>query len=177
MNSMTNRQSGFALPAALLLLLVMSAIAIGMIHMVQTESRVTGSDLDYTKAFYATEAGMEKMMADLSALYIARQAPTVSEIEQLSALIPDLDGVEYPEYAYTVPSVGGVPVSEVRTISSGQSEGLVASIIPMELTVTGRGPGNSEAKMIRDIEIALIPVFQFGIFGDRLDTWIFIFRI
>ncbi|HSR68582.1 MAG TPA: PilX N-terminal domain-containing pilus assembly protein [Acidobacteriota bacterium] len=161
-------QKGFALPAALLLLLVMSAVAVGMIYLVHTEARVSGSDLDGTAAYYASEAGMEKMMADLSGLFINNQAPTASEIAGLGGSAPDLAGIEFSDYSVRMADADGdgSPDSEIRTVSAGPNEGLVASIIPMELSVTGRGPGGSEVRMVRDIEVALIPIFQFGNFSS-----------
>ncbi|HSR49351.1 MAG TPA: PilX N-terminal domain-containing pilus assembly protein [Acidobacteriota bacterium] len=161
-------QRGFALPAALLLLLVMSAVAVGMIYMVQTEARVSGTDLDGTAAYYASEAGMEKMMADLSALYDNNQAPSADQIFGLAASSPDLSGIDFPEYSVRMLDADedGNPDTEVRTISAGANEGMVADIIPLELLVTGRGPGGAEVQMVRDIEVALIPVFRFGIFSS-----------
>lgn len=169
MNSKRHQsQRGYALPAALLLLLILSAMAVGMVHMVQTETRVSESDLDSMAAFYGSEAGMEKMMADLSALFINQQAPTVEDIMLLSAegAHPILEGVTYPEYTFTFDSSNGSPETIVRPIGSGAFEGLVASIIPMQLNVSGRGRSGSEVRMARDIEVALIPVFQFGIFSS-----------
>jgi len=159
---------GFALLAALLLLLLLSAIVVGVVYMVGTESRLGGTDRENTLAYYGAEAGMEKMMADLSDLYTVQQAPTVAAIQALGVpgLQPVLPGVTYPEYTFTVPNVGGVPTAEVRNISSGPNEGLVASIIPMTLTVTAQRVGGEEVKMTRSIEVALIPVFQFGIFSE-----------
>ncbi len=158
----TKRQRGFALPAALLLLLLLSAIAIGMVHMVQTEARVSGSDLDNTAAYYASEAAMEKMMADLARLYSEQQSPTVNEVAGLHNGRPMLEGAEYPEYSLTLdPSR-----SRVKPIDSGPHSGLSANLIPINLTVRGQGSARGEVKMIREVEVALIPVFQFGIFSD-----------
>ena len=46
--------------AALLLLLLLSGIAVGLMYMVNTETRVGGSDLENSLAFHAAEGGMEK---------------------------------------------------------------------------------------------------------------------
>jgi hypothetical protein len=55
---------------------------------------------------------------------------------------------------------------EVRTISSGPNEGLLAYITKLTLSVTALAPTASEVKMEREIEMALIPVFQFGLFSE-----------
>ena len=62
--------------AALLLLLLLSGIAVGLMYMVNTETRVGGSDLENSLAFHAAEGGMEKMTADLSNLFSSQLAPT-----------------------------------------------------------------------------------------------------
>ena len=71
---------GFVLVSAMLLVLLLAGILIGVIDQVHTEISLVATDLESTKAFYAAEAAMEKMMADLSGLYASRLAPTVSEI-------------------------------------------------------------------------------------------------
>src|ERR1700682_5780375 len=125
-----------------------------------------------TLAFYGAEAAMEKMMADLSSLYAQKAAPTNCDITNLQAFVPSqiIVGVTYPEYIYNVPvPVGGgcaaLP-STVQTISSGPNEGLQAQIVPMSLQVTADRQAVEEARMVRRIEIAEIPVFQFGVFSQ-----------
>ncbi|MFQ5739086.1 MAG: hypothetical protein ACE5JX_08720 [Acidobacteriota bacterium] len=157
---------GFAVPAALLLLLLMLSISAGMVYRVHTEARVGHMDLENSRAYYAAEAGMEKMIADLDELYARVQAPTVSQIQALSQSQPDLPYVTFSEYQFNVPNVDGIPSAEVRNITSGPNEGLVAEVVPLDLTVTATQVTGAESKMVRDVEVALIPVFQFGIFSD-----------
>jgi hypothetical protein len=56
--------------------------------------------------------------------------------------------------------------SKVVTIQEGASAGLTAQVIPYSLTVAARAGVGSEALLTREIQVALIPVFQFGIFSD-----------
>lgn len=157
---------GFALPAVLLLLLVFSALSVGLFHIATNAMRVNGTDMDSTRAYYGAEGAMEKMMSDLTALFTARQSPSISEIEGLESVLPELPGITYTEFDYEVPTDGGGPLTEVRHISAGPNEGLMAYIMPMTLHVTARGLAGAEIRMERDIEVALIPVFQFGMFSD-----------
>ena len=158
---------GFALVAATLLVLLLAGLLIGVIDQVNTETHLVATDLESTKTFYAAEASMEKMMADLSALYASRLAPTAADIQALSdsSYQPVIPYTSYPNYQYIVPNVDGEPISETRSISSGPNEGLLAYIVPLTLTVTARGSRGSEVKMEREIEVALIPIFQFGLFS------------
>jgi Tfp pilus assembly protein PilX len=95
---------GFALPAALLVLLMLSALSIAMIMVINSETRIHTVDSQNTQAYYAAEAGMEKMMVDLYELYQTRQSPTVSQIQALgnSGYWPSLAGITYTEYTFTV---------------------------------------------------------------------------
>ncbi|MCH8321175.1 MAG: pilus assembly PilX N-terminal domain-containing protein, partial [Acidobacteria bacterium] len=159
---------GFALASAMLIVLLLAGISAGTMYLVNTESRLVITDLEGSQAFYGAEAGMEKMMADLSLLYSAILAPTVSDIQGLGAtgFQPVISGITYPEYAFEIPNVSGEPIVETRTITSGQNEGLLAYITPLTLSVTALAPTASEVKMEREIEMALIPVFQFGLFSE-----------
>ncbi len=159
---------GFALASAMLIVMLLAGISAGTLYLVNTEVRLVITDLESTQAFYGAEAGMEKMMADLSLLYSAILAPTVSDIEGLGGTDyqPIISGITYPEYDFDIPNVGGVPTVEVRTISSGPNEGLLAYVTPLTLSVTALAPTASEVKMQREIQIALIPVFQFGVFSS-----------
>ena len=159
---------GFALASAMLIVLLLAGISAGTMYLVNTEVRLVVTDMEGAQAFYGAEAGMEKMMADLSLLYSAILALTVSDIEGLAAtdLQPVIANISYPEYTFEIPNNSGVPIVETRTITSGPNEGLIAYITELTLSVTALAPTASEVKMERDIEMALIPVFQFGLFSE-----------
>jgi Tfp pilus assembly protein PilX len=69
---------GFTLIASLLMLLLLSGIAIGLLMMANTESKVGGTDLQNNIAYHAAEGGIEKMYSDLTAVFQNAQAPTTS---------------------------------------------------------------------------------------------------
>ena len=56
--------------------------------------------------------------------------------------------------------------SHTSVISSGTNAGLTAEIIPLTLKVSATRPGGASVNMTRGVEVALIPVFQFGVFSD-----------
>ncbi|MCX6614928.1 MAG: hypothetical protein NTZ98_02380, partial [Acidobacteria bacterium] len=168
-SSSARGDQGVVLLTALLLLLLLAAFSAGLMYIVSTETRLGASYLETNMAYYGAEAAMEKMTVDVSSLYTVRHAPSVAEIQALagSSYQPALPGLTYPVYTYTVPSAGGMPVSQFRNVSSGPNEGLVASIIPLTLTVTAHRYWGAEATLTRNIEVAVLPVFQFGVFFDR----------
>ena len=152
----------------MLIVMLLAGISAGTMYLVNTESRLVVTDMEGAQAFYGAEAGMEKMMADISLLYSAILAPSVTDIEGLGATDyqPVITNITYPEYSFDVPNVSGEPIVEVRTITSGPNEGLLAYITKLTLSVTALAPTASEVKMEREIEMALIPVFQFGLFSE-----------
>jgi hypothetical protein len=164
-------QKGVALVAVLLLLALMSAMAVALVYKVNHEQHLQAADSGNTAAYYGAEAGMEKMMADLSLLYTQIAAPTTCDIAALQNNPPpqSVVGSTYPEYVFNVPGVGAgcaAPPTNVQTISSGPNAGLQAGIVRLSLQVTADSQAGDEARLIRNVEVAEIPVFQFGVFSD-----------
>jgi len=166
MTASSDSNRGFALVAALLMLLMLSAFSVAIVFMANSETQTHTTDLQNTQAYYVAEAGMEKMMVDLSNLYLSRQTPTLSEIQALGSSPPSLPGYTFPAYQFIVPNTAGTPDYTTRTISSGANQGLIAQILPITLATTARTNGGAEVRMNRNIEVALIPVFQFGMFSE-----------
>jgi len=163
-----SHSKGFTLIAALLLLLLLSGIAVGLMYMTNTEARVGGNDMENNLAYYGAEAGMEKMTSDLGNLYNGNQAPSVNNIEALAGFPPQqVPGITYTEYTINVPvDAKGNPVTNIDNVKSGPNQGLIAEVVPMTLSVTAQRAAGAEVRMQRTVEVALIPVFQFGVFSD-----------
>ena len=172
MESTKHRSKGFTLIATLLLLLLMSGIAIGMLMMVSTEGKVGTQDVQNNGTFHSAEGAMEKMTSDLAATFQNIESPTVSDITGLSALAPaNTLAMSYPVYtltpATTVNPSGVVVLSTTYgQIAAGPYQGLSAQLLPVTLQATAQGPLGDEVNMSRTVEVALIPVFQFGVFSD-----------
>ena len=178
-NGANRRSRGFTLVASLLMLLLLSGIAIGLMMMVNTEGKVGGTDLQNNLAFHAAEGGMEKMYADLSSVFQSTQSPTAAQICGVSgpplgsaANEPSMIGVSWTQYQVmpgttqqatcptTLTSVWG------QISGNGPDAGLWAQVIPINLLVTAAYPGGQEVSMTRTAQVALIPVFQFGVFCE-----------
>lgn len=153
----------------LLLVLLLSAVALGLMLMVQTETRVGGGDVQNNIAFHATEGAVEKMTADLATQLANRQSPTAADIIALQNLRPaDTPGLSYKSYTFTPqidPTTGNL-VSRFGVISSGPNAGLFANLIPVQLSATVQTGLGAQTTVMRNVEIALIPVFQFGVFSQ-----------
>ncbi|HWZ84326.1 MAG TPA: hypothetical protein VNW47_16985, partial [Terriglobales bacterium] len=167
MRSTTRQSRGFTLIASLLLMLLLSGIAIGLMMMVNTEGRVGGVDLQNNVAYHNAEGGIEKMTSDLSATFKSAQSPQASDICALSALAPVITGVTWKDYQVQPASGCAGPLgNQYGQIQSGPNQGLWAQIIPVTMLATAAQAGGQEVSMTRNAQVALIPVFQFGVFSE-----------
>jgi len=159
--------SGFTLVASLLLLLLLSGLAIGLMLMVNTEGKVGGADLQNNIAYHAAEGGIEKMTSDLAGAFQNAQSPTAGQICAVASQQPAMLGVTWKQYTVQPASgCSGALRSNFGQISSGQDQGLWAQIIPINMLATASLPGGQEVSMTRQAQVALIPVFQFGVFSE-----------
>jgi PilX N-terminal len=160
---------GFTLVASLLMLVMLSGISIGLLFLVSGRGRSSGNDMESNVAYYGAESGMEKLTADLAALYQAFPAPTPSQLTALANNPPDstqMSDMTYVEGVTFQVDAKGNPVTKSSVISQGPNQGLIAEIIPLTLQVNAIRPSGANANITRGVEVALIPVFQFGVFSD-----------
>ena len=173
MNTARRYNDGFTLIASLLMLLLMSGLAIGLMMMVNTEGKVGGGDLQNNLAYHSAEGGIEKMYSDLSAAIQNAEVPSASEICGVGATAnqPTLVGVTWKDYSVRPGTTQGSACPTSLTykwgqIGSGPNQGLYAQVIPVNMLATAALVGGQEVSMSRSAHIALIPVFQFGMFCD-----------
>jgi hypothetical protein len=172
-NSSKRTQSGIALLTTMLLLLLMSSLLVGFVLLITSGQKLSGLNNDYSRAFYAAEAGMEKLTADIGTLFTANYAPTGAQISAITSKPPVLSGIQYVRYdgtsgyQITYPTDNkGNPAATVHTIKSGAFQGMTALATPYTLTVTSRTTNGSEVKLQRTTQTVGIPMFQFGVFSD-----------
>ena len=171
-NKAHSSSRGFSLLAALLLMLLVSALSVALMYSVNTERQISSADQEQNLSRYAAEAAMEKMTADVGSLYTSVMSPGLANISSLGAAAnqPTIPGITFPTYNVYADSDGGTPPKPngiTKTISSGQNKGLYAQTIPIHMdVVAARTSTGAEVHIKRDSEVALIPVFQFGIFCD-----------
>lgn len=170
---------GFTLIASLLMLLLLSGIAIGLLMMVNTEGKVGGTDLQNNLAYHAAEGGIEKMSSDLAAVFQNAQSPTSGDICSAGGPAyggsvsnePVMVGVTWTDYQVTPGQVGYpcpavLPKPVWGQISGGPEANLYAQVIPVNLQATAAMLGGQQVSMTRSAQVALIPVFQFGVFCE-----------
>ncbi|HEX4426072.1 MAG TPA: hypothetical protein VH079_11780 [Terriglobales bacterium] len=167
MDSIDRNSRGFTLIASLLLLCLLSAICIGLLMMVNTEGRAGGDDLQNTMAYRSAEGAIEKMTSDLANSF-ASSTPSPATITGLSSLVPSGDpSVSYPDYSFSPATTpGGALNANYSEIQTGPYQGLYAQTVPITLKATALRSLGQEVTMVRTVEMALVPVFQFGVFSD-----------
>jgi Tfp pilus assembly protein PilX len=137
-------------------LVLLSAVAAGLLFLVTYESRMGGNDLEANLAYYGAESGMEKLTADLSLLYSQYMSPTDAQIQNLKNFPPTDDmvsGMQYTESISYPVDGNGNPVNNWNTVSSGANQGLYAEIIPMTLQVIATRPTAASVNMTRKVGI------------------------
>jgi hypothetical protein len=173
-----HRQSGIALLTTLLLLVLMSAMIIGLIVLASNGQKLSGLDKDQSRAFYGAEGGMEKLTADLGTMFTSNYAPSGAQVDSIQNNPPVLTGdqaIQYadsqgnPAYIISYPKdVNGNPAASFAQITSGSSpfQGMTALETPYTLTVTARTPAGSEVKLQRTLQTVGLPLFQFGVYSE-----------
>ncbi len=172
-NSGRQRSQGFTLIASLLMMLLLSGIAIGLMMMVNTEGKVGSTDLQNNLAYHAAEGGIQKMYADLTAVFQNAQAPAPSVICGVGSASnePAMVGVTWTQYSVMPGTTQSstCPTSLTSSwgqVTAGPNKGLWAQVMPVNMLVTAQMLGGQEVSMARTAQVALIPVFQFGAFSD-----------
>lgn len=189
---------GFTLIAALLMTVLLSGVAVGVLYMVTNEARMGGNDLEGNMAYYGAQAGIENLTYQVAQLYQASQAPTAANLCALTApateILPttiagsNVANIQYSENIWW-PNAANVqppncpatdPSGNWDIVGSGPNQGMVATMVPLTLSVTAtRLTGAAQAsedttlaasgaavQMTRTVEVALLPAFEFGIFCD-----------
>lgn len=174
----TERESGIALITVLLILFMVSALVVGMSWMVMSDQRLGGNNKNRETAFYAAEAGMEKMTSDVGNTFAQQGSISAGDIARITspAWQPVIPGVTYQNVlgasTYKIgcpdPAVAcAVPVTQNATIRPPSPyAGMSGLITPYTLSVAAQTGMGSEVKLQRQIQLVAIPVFQFGIFSN-----------
>lgn len=174
--SASAHERGAALATAILLLGLLGAIAMTVLAVVQTETRVAGSDLCRTQSFYAASSGIEKMTSDFSTLFARTSRPTTTQLNNIAGAPPDLasEGFTFNQSI----ALDDATLTAMRatqnitngayptvTVQDGPLVGLTASVAPYTLVTTATSTC-AQVNLSRQMNNYLVPIFQFGMFSD-----------
>jgi type II secretory pathway pseudopilin PulG len=168
MSKRSHHQRGFTLIASLLLLVLLSGLAIGLMYMVNGSQVIGKNDLANNVTYYAATSGMEQLTVSLANLYESNENPTQGDLDSMATSSAEASGslmtgnTFYESASWT----NGSPTPSSSLITEGQDAGLTALLVPVTLNVTATGPGGASVSMTRGVDMAFIPVFQFGVFSQ-----------
>jgi len=182
-------ETGMALITALFVMMILSAMIVGLFWLVTSDQKLGGNNNDRQSSYYGAEAGMEALTASLENTIAYNAAPTAAIVNGLAANMPTSvypPGIQYLApgsnaansgfsitftpcvITATNPCLNGVgnPLPIWSSISTGQFQNMNGWLTPYTLTVISRSPFNSEVKLQREVQTVAIPVFQFGMFSQ-----------
>jgi len=169
-----NREHGIALLTVMLVMILISAMVVGMSWMVMTDQRLGGNNQGRENAFYGAEAGMEKLTADIGNIYATKGSVVGGDLTSAPVTVPPtIPGIQFQnslgQSTYTV-TCNGCPANPTATnatiLPPSPYAGMNGLITPYTLTVAAQTGTGSEVKLQRQIQLVSIPVFQFGIFSQ-----------
>jgi hypothetical protein len=176
-------ESGMAIITSILVLMLASGLMAGMFAAVIADQRSHATDRDQTQAYAAAHAGLEKLTSSLGRLFESDFSPNAAQISAIDDTPPAITGFDYTApggtagsgyvVSYTPdpgpgPNTGNPMANPNADITTGPFAGLKGLITPYTLTVTARSTtGASEVRLRREIQTVAVPVFQFGIFGEK----------
>ena len=172
-------ESGMALLTTMMVMVLMSGLMAGFFAAIIADQRANGVDRDQTQAYAAAHAGLEKLTSDLATKFETDFNPSAAEINTIATHAPAIPGFSYTApggtagsgYAitFTTDAHGNpAPLSATGTpITSGAYQGFTGIITQYTITSTARSTGNAEVRLRRILETVAVPVFQFGVFGDK----------
>ena len=170
-------ERGIALMTTMMVMLMLSSLLIGFAVMVGSDNQLASMDVGDTEAFYLAQAGLEKMTADLGAVFEGDPSPTGAEVRAVGDNPPSLPDVAFvaPDggdgYTITFPTTTGNPatgdpLTELRTVSNGPFQGLTALVTPFQLEVTARKTDRSESTLRRTFQTVSVPLWEFGLYSE-----------
>ena len=190
-NFQRQEEHGFALVAALIILIVLGVISFTVLTFATAESRIASSDLNRTQAFYAAETKLEDMSYQFNKLFQSTSAPSATVLNGIATnTTPEIDtlftskGYSFAGSTLTIDpdrqaqftSIFGAGQPFLR-IPDGPYYGMSAAVIPYVGTATATDLGTGTRVTIRrEFNSYLIPIFQFSIFSDtdvELDPGVF----
>ena len=145
--------------------------------------RSHATDRDQSVAYAAAHAGLEKLTASLAGLFATDFSPSADAARRDRQHAADhcrlrvhragrRCRLRLPDHLHAGSGPGantGNPLAFPSTdITTGPFEGFKGLVTPYTITVTARSTtGHSEVRLRRELQTVAVPVFQFGVFGEK----------
>ena len=173
-------ESGMALITALLILILMGTMLQVIIVKVNSSQKELGMERDQDRSFAGAYAALNQITQEMANL-LDRNALTPEAILdlmnkpiQISNKKAEIDEegntiwIDHDGNKITIesPKITVGATSPPKTIMQGALQGLWANITTYTISITARSSTGDVVTLEREVQIASIPVFQFGVFSE-----------
>jgi len=155
----THDRGGFALPAALAVLVLLAALVGTTFANAMASFQSGTTDLGKVRSHFAAEAGAESGMAQLAD---ALEDAILEDAELTSIVPPTMTGFTFD--SFSVVKVGGV-IPE--PITDGPFAGLYSLTQMVDVYSEARDPDDNSSAVMITAKAQAIPIFQFGVFYEK----------
>ncbi len=154
-------QRGIATLIALIMVAMLTLLGLAALSTSDDEVNIAGNELQEMRAFYASEAGLEKAAAVLQTEYDTTGVPP-------TIMPAGSDSVNRCLVTYSTADNGA---AVQKDLTNGTLAGLHALVKSFTITSTAIGPiDNAKVQLSQTFESALVPIFQFAVFyGNDLE--------
>ena len=152
-------KNGFALPAALGVMILLSVLVVTVFANSMASFRSGVTDLGKSRTYYAAEAGAESAMAQLSDA-LEDAVLDAQKLTMISA--PTLQGFSFDSFSVT--KIGDV---ETERITDGPFAGLYSRTQEVEIHSEATDVNYNSSAVMITAKAQAIPIFQFGVFYDK----------
>jgi hypothetical protein len=160
-SSRSSSQGGFAILAILLIIVVLTAIA-GLTQLTsRTELRIGANQYANSQAYYAAEAGVEKLLAEMRS-QMTSGFLTQKKVDTAGLQPPAIPGYTFPTYTAELD-----PNVTVQSITQGPFAGLTSLDQPLHVTASVVSETGARSTVEVNAKTQAIPVFQFAVFYDK----------
>lgn len=151
-------QNGMATLVALLMVAMLTLLGLAVLSISNDEVRIAGNELQEMRAFYAAEAGLEMAAASMLREWENTGMPPTN----LPVGVQTMNDCEI----HYLTRDGGAPTR--KRLSKGSLAGLWALVKTYRIeSVATSSIDHGRILMTQDLESALIPIFQFGVFYEN----------
>ncbi len=154
-------EGGFALLAILLVIMVLTGLAAVTQLTSRTELRIGANQYANSQAYYAAEAGVEKLLAE------TRDQMAAGFLTQKKVAVVTLSPPTIPGYTFTTYKAELDPKVTVESITQGPFAGLTSMDQPLVVSVSVESSSGARSTVEVNARTQAIPIFQFAVFYDK----------
>ncbi len=151
-------ERGMATLIALIMVAMLTLLGLAALSTSDDEVTIAGNELQETRAFYAAEAGLEKVAAYMLSQFDSTGVPPT--------VMPT--GSEYINNSLVTYGAASDGPAITKDLSNGTLAGLHALVQSFSMTATATNAAmNTSVQLAQSFEAALVPIFQFAVFYDN----------